>query len=315
MSDIPTSVDPNRKLENNGGIASDDVPSPVRDWVNVNGRQLEIAWHTPSTVTRPGTIVMLHEGIGSVSTWRDYPHAVAATIGCRVLAYSRHGYGQSEVLVEPRAPDFMHREAQDVLPALLRVLGIQSPILYGHSDGASIALLFAAAYGASATAGLILEAPHVLVEAPAPDGARRARLAFDGGTLALALARHHRDARRTFFGWHDIWTAAEFNGWNIEPALESIDVPLLAIQGHDDEYGTMIHLDSIAARVRGPCQLLKLAQCGHAPHRDQRELVLRAALSFVDDPSHAGRFGALGPSASLGSVAARGSRGPLGASR
>ncbi len=226
------------------------------------------------------TLVFLHEGLGSIGQWRDFPERVASASGLPALVYARYGYGQSDVLQEPFGVDFMHTEALRSLPELLATLGISHPILIGHSDGASIALIYAGA--GHALRALVVMAPHVFVEDVCIASIVAAKHAFETTDLARKLVRHHRDAARTFHGWNDVWLAPEFRGWNIERFLPAIQCPLLAIQGYDDPYGTMAQVDVIARQVSGPVEVLKLEQCGHSPHQDQAESVVKAIVEFVE---------------------------------
>lgn len=224
-------------------------------------------------------LVFLHEGLGSITQWRDFPQKVSAATGCPALVYARYGYGQSDVLEEPRPFEFMHREAQVALPELLAALEIDSPILVGHSDGASISLIYAGT--GHPLRGMVIEAPHVMIEQLNMNGIRAARHAFETTDLPQKLGRHHRDPEKTFFGWHDAWMSPGFQQWNIENVLPGIRCPLMAIQGEDDAYGTMAQLDTIAAQVGGPCELIKLADCGHTPHKEQPEKTFAAVTRFV----------------------------------
>jgi pimeloyl-ACP methyl ester carboxylesterase len=226
-------------------------------------------------------LVFLHEGLGSITQWRDFPQKVSAATGCPALVYARYGYGQSDVLKEPRPLDFMHREAQVALPELLAALGIVNPILIGHSDGATISLIYAGS--GHPLRGMVVEAPHVLIEQHNMNGIRTARQTFESTDLPKKLARHHRDPAKTFYGWHDAWMSPEFQSWNVENILPGIHCPLMAIQGEDDAYGTMAQLDAIARQVSGPCELVKLADCGHTPHKEQPEKTFEAVTRFVGD--------------------------------
>ncbi len=225
------------------------------------------------------TIVFLHEGLGSVSLWRDFPTRVAERTGCGIFVYSRFGYGTSDTLSEKREPDYMHREADVVLPALLTAANIERPILLGHSDGASIALLFAAAFPGRARA-LILEAPHVFVEDISVTSIAAAKVAFETTDLPRKLARHHADADGAFRGWNDIWLDPRFRTWNFEDELANITEPVLLLQGEDDEYGTQAQLRSIETHVDDVTTVL-LQRCGHSPHRDRTDAVLDAIATFV----------------------------------
>jgi pimeloyl-ACP methyl ester carboxylesterase len=227
-------------------------------------------------------IVFLHEGLGSIGQWRDFPQRLAAASGCSALIYARQGHGRSSPLTARREPQFMHTEAREVLPRVLQQLGITRPILFGHSDGASIALLYAGiADGPNPPRGLIVEAPHIFVEQRSIDGIEAARRAYLDADLKPKLARYHADVDGVFFGWNDIWLAPDFRSWNIEDCLPAIACPVLAIQGYDDAYGSMAQIDAIAAKVPAEVSLLKLAACGHAPHRDQSEKTLAASLRFI----------------------------------
>ncbi|HYZ16417.1 MAG TPA: alpha/beta hydrolase [Candidatus Acidoferrum sp.] len=223
--------------------------------------------------------MLLHEGLGSISLWRDVPALLAERTGCGVLAYSRYGYGRSEPLQERREPEYMHHEGRVVLPELLAKLGIERPILLGHSDGASIALLYAAE-PASDPRALILMAPHVFVEDLSVSSVAQAKAAYETTDLRAKLARHHDAVDMAFFGWNDIWLDPRFRAWNIEQAVERIRCPVLVIQGEADEYGTSAQLEAIAARI--PCETLLVADAGHSPHRDAPELVLGRVSAFVE---------------------------------
>jgi len=245
-------------------------------FLDVAGHALEYEWIDGGEPT----LVFLHEGLGSIRQWRDFPGQVASATGRRALLYNRYGYGNSDVLAEPRVTArFMHDEALVALPELLAQLKIDSPVLVGHSDGASIALIYAGA--GHPALGLALMAPHVLVEDMGIRSIERVRQQFETTDLPQRLGRYHRDARRTFYLWNDAWLDPQFRHWNIEEYLPSVSVPVLAIQGVDDEYGTMAQLKSIRERVKGPCELLELADCGHSPHRDRPEVVLAALARFV----------------------------------
>jgi pimeloyl-ACP methyl ester carboxylesterase len=246
-------------------------------FVNVRGRSLE--YRRIAAAADSPTLVFLHEGLGSISQWRDFPARVVAATGLPAIVYARYGHGQSDVLRQPHGVDFMHRVALESLPEFLRQLGIEQPILIGHSDGASIALIYAGA--GHPLRGLVAMAPHVFVEDIGIDSIAAAKRAFETTDLPQKLARHHRDASKTFYGWNDVWLAPEFRNWNIEGFLPAIKCPLLAIQGHDDEYGSMAQVDAIARQAGGPVEVLKLEQCGHSPQKDQPEIVATAIVGFV----------------------------------
>jgi len=224
-------------------------------------------------------IVMLHEGLGSLSMWKDFPERLAAATGCRVLVYSRYGYGRSSVLAEPRTVGYMHEEARIWLPRVLERLRIQTPVLFGHSDGGSIALIHAAEPTAT-IAGIIALAPHVNVEDLTVASIAGAKAAYQTAALRERLAPYHADVDATFWGWNRIWLDAAFRDWNIEGLLQSIRVPVLAIQGLDDEYGTLSQVERIRRDVPAT-ELLVLPGCRHSPHRDQPEAVLAASRNFI----------------------------------
>jgi len=245
---------------------------------SAGGQRLEYAWHGGARNDAP-PIVMLHEGLGSLALWRDFPRQLADATRRRVLVYSRLGYGKSDPLTGPRGVDFMHTEALEILPLLLDSLGVDNPVLFGHSDGGSIALIHAARAHRS-IAGVIALAPHVFVEHYGLDSIAAARRAYLDGDLRAKLARYHDDAESAFWGWNDIWLHPDFAAWNIEALLPEIACPVLAIQGVDDEYGTMEQIDRLERGVRG-AQRLELAACRHSPHRDQPDAVLAAVTSFL----------------------------------
>ena len=246
----------------------------------VAGVRLEAARYGEPAAGRL-TLVFLHEGLGSVSLWRDFPRRVAAATGCPALAYSRQGYGRSDPVALPRPLSFMHDEARGALPALLAAAGIEDAILIGHSDGASIAIIYAGENGAKLR-GLVLEAPHVFVEQVCVDSIAKVREGYRTSGLRERLARHHgANVDCAFYGWADSWLDPAFRNWNLEEFLPGIQVPTLAIQGEDDEYGTLAQLERVCAQVAGPVERLVLPNCGHAPHRDQREATLAAIAGFV----------------------------------
>jgi pimeloyl-ACP methyl ester carboxylesterase len=259
----------------------------------IDGRRIEYGFVQPAA-TGGGDLVMLHEGLGSVSTWRGFPEQLARATGCRTFVYSRHGYGRSSPLEVPRSVDYMHEEARRWLPAILERLDIRRPILFGHSDGASIALIHAAG-AASEVRGIMALAPHVKVEDVSVRSIAATKAAYLQSDLPARLSRHHADADSAFWGWNRIWLDPAFRSWNIEALLPSIRCPILAIQGEDDEYGTMEQIAAVARAVPHT-RLLALPACRHSPHRDQPEAVLAAAAEFASGiaaarravPTHAG---------------------------
>jgi pimeloyl-ACP methyl ester carboxylesterase len=245
--------------------------------INVLGRNLEVL-RIPGRADRP-ELVFLHEGLGSVSHWRDFPARVNASTHCPVIAYSRYGSGRSDVLREPRPVSYMHDEAHTTLPALLEQLRIEDPILIGHSDGGSIALIHAGTH--NRVRGLVLLAPHVFVEDLSVQSIAKAKVAFETTKLPEMLARHHRDAASTFWGWNNVWLDPAFRNWNIEEYLLRITCPMLVIQGLDDQYGTMAQVEAILKQSGGPTEVLALPNCAHSPQRDQPEKVIEAVTNFI----------------------------------
>jgi pimeloyl-ACP methyl ester carboxylesterase len=245
----------------------------------IDERRIEYAAIPGDAGLRP-TLVFLHEGLGSVALWRDFPRKVARRLNAPALVYSRFGYGASDGLRADRTPQFMHEEALEVLPALLDQLRIERPVLVGHSDGASIALIHAAA-AARPVRGIVCLAPHVFVEPVCVDSIAKVRTSYSSTDLRRRLAKYHARVDEAFLGWADIWLHPEFLAWSIEDLLPRIEQPLLLIQGREDEYGTLAQLDRIEARVKGPTTRLVLSPCGHSPHRDQEAAALDAIVAFV----------------------------------
>jgi pimeloyl-ACP methyl ester carboxylesterase len=247
--------------------------------VVIDGRRLETLPYPPSVAGKP-TIVMLHEGLGSVSMWRDFPEQLAAITQCGVLAYSRYGHGKSEAVRGPRGVDFMHHEAGVVLPALLQTAGIERPILLGHSDGGSICLIYAGSAPRVAPRALILEAPHVFVEDLTISSITKIRDQYAATNLSARLSRHHDHADEMFGGWVQIWLDPAFRSWNIESSLDNVRCPVLVIQGEEDEYGTLAQVTAIQKRLPA-AEIAVLKNCGHSPHRDQSEVTLKVIAEFM----------------------------------
>jgi pimeloyl-ACP methyl ester carboxylesterase len=269
------------------------VSHPV-EWVNIDwaGRPVRIdhEWFDPDCARDQAThaplMVFLHEGLGSLAMWKDFPQTLCNALTCRGLVYSRPGYGQST----PRAadevwgPDFMHRQALEVLPTLLDALHIdakkQALWLFGHSDGASIALLYAAHFPAQVKGAVVL-APHISVEDIAVQSITQTRAAYLDTDLRQRLAKYHDDPDSAFWGWNRIWLDPAFKTWSIETDLPRITCPVLAVQGQNDEYGTMQQLDGLQHAVP-QAELLKLPACGHSPHRDQAALLMTHVQQFFN---------------------------------
>ena len=265
------------------------LPSPVEfvelEWAGRRVR-IEHAWIAPERRAAP-LMLFLHEGLGSLAMWKDFPARLCGALGCRGLVYSRPGYGRST----PRAADetwdqdFMHRQAHELLPALLDALGVDvdaraedRPWLFGHSDGASIALLYAARYP-QRVAGVVAVAPHILVEDLSVTSIEQARIAYVETDLRQRLARYHDEPDSAFWGWNRIWLDPGFRRWSIADEIATIRCPLLAVQGVDDEYGTLEQIRGIARRVP-QTELLELPACGHSPHRDRPQALIAAVGAF-----------------------------------
>lgn len=247
------------------------------DW---RGRpvRIEHAWIRPERVDAP-LMVFLHEGLGSLAMWKDFPAQLCEALGVRGLVYSRPGYGRStpRAADERWAPDFMHQQADEVLPAFLRAVAVrEAPWLFGHSDGGSIALLHACRHP---VAGVIALAPHILVEDLSVDSIGQARVAYETTDLRARLARYHDDVDSAFWGWNRIWLDPAFRDWSIEDEIRAIPCPVLAVQGVDDEYGTLDQVRAIARRLP-KTRVVELADCGHSPHRDQPHALTAACQAF-----------------------------------
>jgi pimeloyl-ACP methyl ester carboxylesterase len=251
---------------------------PVSRFIDVDGCRLEHRWFGPGG--RDPALVLLHEGLGSVALWRDVPERLAAATGHRTVAYSRAGHGWSDAADLPRPVEYMHDEALTVLPAVVALLGLARPVLVGHSDGASIAMIATGSGRVNASA-LVLIAPHVFVEDRSVEGIAAARDRYAASDLRDRMARYHRDPDATFRGWNDVWLSPAFRTWDIQAYLPGIDVPVLVVQGADDEYGTLAQVEAIADRVAGPVERLVLDGRGHAPHLEARDATLPAIAAFV----------------------------------
>lgn len=231
---------------------------------------------------RPGApvLVFLHEGLGSIGLWKAFPRELSRRTGWSALVYSRYGNGHSEVLDAARAPGYMHDEALQTLPAVLDAFDVRDAVLVGHSDGASIALIYAGEMG-ERVRGVIAEAPHAFVEDLSVESIANAKTAYESSDLRERLGRYHQDADKTFYGWNDIWLHPDFRDWNIRRSVRGVRAPLLLVQGAQDEYGTFAQIEAIREDAGGPVDTLYLARCGHAPHRDRAEIVIAASAAFV----------------------------------
>jgi pimeloyl-ACP methyl ester carboxylesterase len=246
----------------------------------VGGRRLEAAWHGPAPERAP-TLVLLHEGLGCVEMWRDFPARLAECTGYGVLVYSRAGYGKSDSVSLPRPLTYMHEEALNVLPQVLDQAGVRKTVLVGHSDGASIATIYAGGRQDFRVRGIALLAPHFFVEEVGIKSIFAAKEAYEMGNLRERLARYHRDVGTAFWGWNRAWLDPKFRDWRIDEYLPNVRVPILIIQGEDDEYGTKSQFDLANAETYCPVETLLLKSCRHAPQFDQPEATLSAITEFT----------------------------------
>lgn len=252
---------------------------------NIDGVQLEYQLLAPSQSTEL-TLVFLHEGLGCVAMWKDFPRQVAQLTGCRVLVYSRAGYGKSNPCSQPRPLSFMHDEGLRVLPKVLAAAEIQKAMLVGHSDGASIALINAGGVVDARIKGLILMAPHVFVEELTLASIREARTAYKTTDLRQRLTRYHGDnVDCAFLGWNQVWLDPDFLNWNLETYLPKIEVPVLLIQGKEDRYGTIRQLEKISDQLPQPAEIVLLPDCGHSPFRDRPVETLKPITDFLQNHS------------------------------
>ena len=252
-----------------------------KDFLTVNGAQLEIARIDPKATTKT-TLVFLHEGLGCTAMWRDFPAKMAAVTSSRAFVFSRLGYGESDPCPLPRPIRFMHDEGLAMLPEVLKAAQIEDYILMGHSDGGSISLIYAGGLPAKGLRGMITEAAHVFCEELTVQSIRKAKTAFLSGDLRKRLEKYHgANTDNAFWGWNDVWLHPDFIHWNIEDYLPEIRVPVLAIQGEDDNYGTQAQIEAIAQQAGDGTETVMMSTCGHAPHRDRESAVLAAMNAFI----------------------------------
>jgi pimeloyl-ACP methyl ester carboxylesterase len=256
------------------------APSEIRMDLTftINSLRIEAAWHGPRPDEAP-TLVLLHEGLGCVALWRDFPQALAERSGCGVLVYSRPGYGNSDPLPLPRAVTYMHEEAAQILPAVLDAAGVDKCILVGHSDGASIAAIYAGSRQDFRVRALVLMAPHFFVEAMNLRTIAEIKREYETGDLRARLARYHTHVDAAFYGWNGPWLA--FDNWTIEAEVAHIRVPILIVQGADDPYGTVAQIELARDVAYCPVEAVMLDHCGHSPHLDRPEATLDAVTAFV----------------------------------
>jgi pimeloyl-ACP methyl ester carboxylesterase len=247
----------------------------------IDGTQLEAVCYGPAPQDAP-TIIMLHEGLGCVALWRDFPQKVAAETGLGVFVYSRAGYGASDPARLPRPLNYMHQEAENVLSKVLDAIGFKSGILLGHSDGASIAAIYAGTREDHRVRGLILIAPHFFTEEMGIASIEAARLAYEEGGLREKLSKYHKDVDNAFIGWNAAWLDPKFHEWNISEVIDYWRIPVLAIQGKDDQYGSLAQIEEIESRIYSPFDVVILEDCKHSPHLEASDRVISEVGEFVE---------------------------------
>lgn len=250
-------------------------------FLSIGAQRLEYCWIGPRPDTAP-TLVLLHEGLGCVGMWGDFPEKLAAASGCGVFAYSRAGYGQSSPVALPRPLNYMTDEARDTLPLVLDAIGLRRGLLVGHSDGASIAAIYTGSHQDHRVRGLVLIAPHFICEDKTHRSIAALRKEFEGGELRSRLARWHSDVDATVRGWSDVWLGPDFRAWDISEYLAYIRVPILIVQGEEDQYGTIRQIEIAQEECYCPVEVALLPNTRHSPHREAPEATLRAVSEFVE---------------------------------
>ena len=248
--------------------------------LDLGDQQLDYRFVGPQPDEAP-TLVLLHEGLGSAGLWLDFPQKLSDATGCGVFAYSRAGYGASSAIELPRPLTYMHDEARDVLPRLLDAIGLKTGILIGHSDGASITAIFAGLYKDERIKAISLMAPHFFTEDFALKEIRVARDLYEQGDLKRKLARWHTHVDCAFYGWNSSWIHPGFKDWNLTGFIPNISVPVQLIQGENDLYGTVAHVDVVVEKANVPTQKIMLENCGHSPYREAPEATLAALKNFA----------------------------------
>ena len=247
--------------------------------ITADGASLEYRCWGPPPGQAP-TLVMMHEGLGCIALWRDLPERLAAATGYGVLAYSRAGYGASDLCALPRRLDYQTHEGTAVLAEVLDALGLQQVVLMGHSDGATMAAVYAGSVSDMRVRGLVLIAPHFFAEPMGLDAIREAGRAYAQGDLKVKLAKYHSQVDTAFYGWHDVWLHPDFADWNVGDVIDHWRIPVLAIQGTADPYGSLAQIEEIATRIYSPFESLILKDCGHAPHQERPLETVEAITEF-----------------------------------
>jgi pimeloyl-ACP methyl ester carboxylesterase len=269
-----------RPVRNDGVRERNNMPLQPSGFLHIGDSDLEYRMIGPAPSDAP-TIVMLHEGLGSAALWGDFPQSLQAATGMGVFAYSRAGYGASTPVTLPRPLDYMSREALEVLPALLETIGFTRGVLLGHSDGASIAAIYAGGTGDHRVRGVVLIAPHFVVENVSVTSIAGIRRTYETTDLRAKLARWHRDVDNAFYGWNDAWLDPGFRGWDISEYLAYVRVPIAILLGEDDQYGTIRQIEIAREECYCPVDVTLIPQSGHSPQREAAELTLDTVSEFV----------------------------------
>ena len=254
---------------------------PKSGFLEIGGKRLEFAAFGPPPRDAP-SFVLLHEGLGSVAHWKDFPAKLSDATGCGVFAFSRGGYGRSSAVSLPRPLNYMTKEAAETLPRVLDASGIRKGILLGHSDGATIAAVYAGLVSDRRVAGLILIAPHFFAERTGIDSIRRTGNHYESGGLKQKLQRYHANVDNAFHGWCEAWLNPRFKEWNVADVIDGIEVPVFAIQGEQDPYGSLAQIEELKARLAQPPEVLIMKDCGHSPHRQKQQNLLNAVSEFAN---------------------------------
>jgi pimeloyl-ACP methyl ester carboxylesterase len=253
-----------------------------QEYIAIDNTRLEVCWVGAKKSEKPD-LVFLHEGLGCVELWRDFPHALCQKLSMRGLIYSRAGYGKSDPCELPRPVTYMHHEAIEILPQVLDAAGIESAILIGHSDGGSIVLIHAGTMVRSRVKAIVTLAAHVFSEKEVQATFSAAFSSYQSGNLRERLKKYHgENVDHAFYGWHGAWTLPEFKSWNLEEFLPAINVPALIIQGANDEYGTISQVDAIIRGIGSNAISHMIPDCGHSPHLQQRRITTDVVCNFIE---------------------------------
>ncbi len=251
-------------------------------YIKIDNHRYAVRWIGQQDETRAPVLVFLHEGLGCIKLWRDFPEQICAETGLTGIVYDRLGHGTSDPFPQRRTPHYLHDESFKYLPRFLEIINVHRPIFIGHSDGGTIALLYAAHYPDN-TSGIITEAAHVFLEEVTITGIKNAVEMYESGNLKKGLKKYHGEKTDAlFYGWAHTWLSPEFRNWKIIDELKNITAPSLVIQGYNDEYGTEKQVDTIVNTVRGQAEKLMIPECGHIPHFQARDLVQEKMVRFIN---------------------------------